>query len=64
MNVFLQLWLVPLTAWFYYEIPIYALFLNLLVLPLCGWLLGFGVLGAFLGIKLPVCSKWILILCH
>ena len=64
MNLFLQLWLMPLTAWFYYEIPVYALFLNLLVIPLCGWLLGFGVLGAVVGMKLPVCSKWILILCH
>lgn len=64
LNLFLQLWLMPLTAWFYYEIPVYALFLNLLVIPLCGWLLGFGVLGAVVGMKLPVCSKWILILCH
>lgn len=64
MNLFLQLWLIPLTAWFYYEVPVYALFLNLLVIPLCGWLLGFGAVGALVGFKFPIASKWILILCH
>ena len=60
----LQLFLVPLTAWHYYEVPLYALFLNLLVIPLCGWLLGFGLLGGVTGIFFPELSKWLLIVCH
>lgn len=60
----IQLWMMPLTAWFYYEVPVYALFLNLLVIPLCGWLLGFGILGGLLGLAFPTLSKWILIVCH
>lgn len=60
----IQLWMMPLTAWFYYEVPIFALFLNLLVIPLCGWLLGFGILGGLAGMVFPVLSKWMLVLCH
>lgn len=60
----LQLFLLPLTAWHYYETPLYSLFLNLLVIPLCSWLLGFGLLGGVAGIFLPELSKWLLIVCH
>ena len=28
-----------MTAWFYYEVPLYAMFLNLLILPFSSWLL-------------------------
>lgn len=45
----IQIFLMPLTAWFYFEIPVYGVFLNLLVIPLCGWLLGIGMLGGVLG---------------
>lgn len=60
----LQLFLLPLTAWFYYEVPVYALFLNLLIIPLCGWLLGCGLLGGIVGLIFPEPSKWILVVCH
>lgn len=60
----LQLFMMPLTAWFYYEVPLYALFLNLLVIPLCSWLLGFGLLGGITGLVFPELSKWILVVCH
>ncbi len=60
----LQLFLLPLTAWHYYEVPLYSLFLNLLVIPLCSWLLGFGLLGGVTGIFFPEISKWMLIVCH
>ncbi len=32
----------PLVAWYFYEIPVYAVFVNLLMLPMMGVLLGFG----------------------
>ena len=60
----LQLVLIPLTAWFYYEVPVYALFLNLCVLPLSGYLLGFGLAGGLTGLFCPAFSKWLLVPCH
>ena len=41
----LQLFTLPLVARFYYEVPIYSVFLNWLLLPLLGILLGCGLLG-------------------
>lgn len=40
----------PLTAWYYYEIPVYAILLNMLVLPLMGIVLASGLLGGICGI--------------
>ena len=36
----------PLVAWYFYEIPVYAVFVNLLMLPMMGVLLGFGAAGS------------------
>lgn len=63
-GAFLQMFLLPLTAWYYYEVPMYALFLNMLVLPLCSLLLGAGLAGGLAGLFFPQVSKWILIVCH
>ncbi len=41
----LQLCILPLTAYYNYELPLYALFLNLLLLPYAGILMGFGLAG-------------------
>ena len=38
----------PLLLYFYYEIPLYAIFLNLVVIPLMSWILGAGFAGSFL----------------
>ncbi len=64
MGAFLQLFLMPLTAWFYYEVPIYSMFLNLAVLPLCSALLGFGLAGGIIGMLFPQVAKWVLVPCH
>lgn len=40
----------PLVAWHYYEVPMYAMFVNLLVLPLMGVLLSLGVTGGLVGL--------------
>ncbi len=63
-GAFLQMTLLPLTAWCYYEVPLYATFLNLVILPLCSALLGFGLGGGVLGIFFPQAAKWLLIPCH
>lgn len=39
----------PLNAYFFYEIPMYGLLANLVVIPLAGLLMGFGLLGGLLG---------------
>ena len=51
----LQLFTLPLVAYYYYELPVYALFLNLLLLPYLGAALGFGLIGGCVGMRwLPV----------
>lgn len=46
----IQLATLPAAAWYYYETPVYALGINLLVLPLMAPLLSFGVCGGLLGL--------------
>lgn len=46
----IQLVTLPVSAYFYYEVPVYGLFANLLLLPVMGALLGMGLLGGLLGL--------------
>lgn len=56
-GLLLQLFTLPLVAYYYYELPLYALFLNLLLLPYLGAALGFGMVGGAAGLlKGVVCS--------
>lgn len=41
----IQMFTLPLTAWYYYEIPVYSMLLNLLVLPFVETVLIFGLAG-------------------
>lgn len=45
----MQLVTLPLVAENYYEIPVYVVFLNLILLPMLGWLLGLGLVGGLTG---------------
>ena len=49
VSIALQLVTVPIVMWNYYEIPVYALFLNFLVLPFVGVVLFAGIFGGLLG---------------
>ncbi len=40
----------PLVAWHYYEVPVYAMLANVAVLPLMGVLLSLGVAGGLVGL--------------
>ena len=40
----------PILSFFYYEISLYAIFLNLLVIPLMSWILGTAIMGLFLAV--------------
>lgn len=44
-----QLMTLPVMLWFYYEIPVYSLFLNLLIIPMAGAVLASGMAGLLLG---------------
>lgn len=60
----IQLVTVPLTAYFYYEIPVYGMFVNLLVLPLMSIVLGFALAGGFIGLLWLPAAKWLLVPCR
>ncbi|MCR5420942.1 MAG: ComEC/Rec2 family competence protein [Lachnospiraceae bacterium] len=45
----IQLGIIPVTMWFYYQIPVYGIFINLIVVPLATFLLMGSVLTAILG---------------
>lgn len=51
----ISVWLttLPVTLYFFFEIPVFGILINILVLPLAGLLLGAGALGGLLGMFLP-----------
>ena len=49
----LQVFTYPLVACYYYELPVYAIFINLLLLPYLGVVMGLGFLGAVLFLCCP-----------
>ncbi len=59
----IQIVLFPLLLYYYYEIPIYAVFLNLAVIPLMSFVLGAGILGSFVAVLHFPSGKWILSIC-
>lgn len=51
----IQLTTLPLTLYFYYEVPCYGIFVNACILPAAGWMLPLAALGAAAGsLSLPV----------
>lgn len=49
MTLAIQLASLPVLAWFYYEIPLYAMLLNLIVIPLMTPIMILGVAGMLVG---------------
>lgn len=47
-NIEMQLFLLPVVLYFFYEFPLYATFLNLLVIPLMTVLLSMGIAGSLI----------------
>ncbi len=64
VSLCIQLLTVPLTAYFYYEIPVYAVVFNALVLPVVGVLLGTGIVGGIAGFFSETVSKILLAPCQ
>lgn len=60
----IQMVTIPVMCCFFYEISVYTVFLNLLVLPCMGILLGMGILGGIAGLCVPSAAKLVLYPCH
>ncbi len=45
--------LFPILLWFYFEFPIYSIFLNILVVPLMSWVLALGMIGSLCLVCIP-----------
>ena len=63
ISLAIQLFTLPLVACNYYELPVYAMVLNLFVLAGAGGLLLLAVAGAVLGLIFPVLGKILLAPC-
>lgn len=50
----MQAFTIPVIAWCYYELPVYVIMVNLLILPTAGILLFLGILGGILGCVHPI----------
>ncbi len=60
----LQLMTLPLTAYFYFEIPVYGMLINFLILPFMSILLFVGLVGGIIGLFWLKAAKWILVPCQ
>lgn len=63
VSLCIQVVTIPIMCQFFYEISVYTVFVNLVILPCMGALLGIGILGGVLGCFLPVLAKYLLIPC-
>ena len=60
----IQLATVPVTAFYYFEVPVWSMILNFFVLPLVGILLGFGLAGGIAGMWSLWLAKKLFIPCR
>lgn len=60
----IQLMTLPLTAYFYYEIPVYGMLVNFLILPLVTILLAVGIIGGVIGLLSIKMAAWVLMPCQ
>lgn len=62
ISLSLQMLTLPLIAWYYFEFPVYAMLLNLLVLPFMGAVLVCGLAGGIFGLAMSggvVCKAFL-----
>lgn len=64
VSIAIQLATLPLAAWYYYEIPVYSVVINLAVLPLMGAVLFLGIAGGAAGLWSIGTAKVLLFPCH
>ena len=56
----IQLFLLPITLYFFFEVPTYALFLNMIVIPLMPFLLGLAFFGVAISFFWQSFGMWML----
>ena len=56
--------LFPIQLWYYFEFPLYSIFLNMLVIPLMSVLLGAGMAGSLLAVLYEPAGQMILKICQ
>ncbi len=59
----INLTLLPVMLYFYFEFPLYSILLNLLVIPLMSLLLGAGAAGSLVTVFIPGIGKLVLTVC-
>lgn len=64
VSLCIQLTTVPVLCQFFYGLSLYAVFINFIVLPFMGALLGMGIVGAALGCFFPFAGTLLLFPCH
>jgi len=60
----IQMATLPMAAWYYYEIPVYGVAVNLLVLPFMGVVLVCGIAGGITGLYIPALAKYLFFPCQ
>lgn len=63
LSGFIQLGTLPLTAYHYFEVPVYSVVLNVFLLPLMSYLLPLGAFGSVVGLFFSFPAKLILLPC-
>lgn len=63
-GVAIQLATLPIVAWYYYEIPVYAVAVNLVVLPVMGVVLLCGIAGGLVGLHFPGVAHYLFFPCR
>ena len=63
-GIAIQFMTIPLTAFYFYEIPVYAMLMNFIVLPFMSVLLFLGILGGMVGLIWMNAARWILMPCN
>ncbi len=64
MALLIQLFTLPLVAYSYYELPVYAMLLNLLLLPYAGLIVGCGLVGGLAGVRWLAAARIVLQPCR
>lgn len=63
VSISISILMLPVLLFFYYEIPTYSFVLNMFIIPLMSFLLGFGLAGSLLTMIIPTIGKGCFFLC-
>jgi competence protein ComEC len=64
LNLSINLIIIPIVSTFFFEFPLYTIFINVLVVPLMAFLLGAGLLASFLYVIVPILGQGVFFVCR